>query len=59
MMLMVQIIHLNNTFQTLYEQVDYANITTSELYDNFRPPKTRTFNQMKNIEFHDRSTSQV
>ena len=25
----------------------------SELYDNFRPPKTPTFDQMKNIEFYE------
>jgi hypothetical protein len=25
-------------------------MTTSELYDNFKPPKTPTYNQMKNIE---------
>jgi hypothetical protein len=43
--------HLNNIIQTLSEQVDYTNMTTSELYDNFRPPKTLAYDQMINIEF--------
>jgi len=50
MLLMGQILHLNSSFQTLYEQVEFADMTTSELYDNFKPPKTPTYNQMKNIE---------
>jgi hypothetical protein len=53
MKLQTQIINLNTSFKTLYEQVDYANITTSELYDNFLPPKTPTYNQMKHIEFYE------
>ena len=53
MLLQSQIMNLLNSFKNLYEQVDYANITTSQLYDNFRPPKTPTFNQMKNIEFFE------
>ena len=53
MRLQSQIIHLIDSFRTLAEQTDYADITTSELYDNFRPPKTPTFNQMKNIEFYE------
>ena len=48
-----QIINLLNSFQQLSEHTDYADITTSELYDNFRPPKTPTYDQMKNIEFYE------
>ena len=53
MKLQSQIINLLNSFRLLSEHADYANITTSELYDNFRPPKTPTYNQMKNIEFYE------
>ena len=42
-----------NSFQQLSEHTDYADITTSELYDNFRPPKTPTYDQMKNIKFYE------
>jgi|GEM_PF-2955950 len=52
MILQSQILHLLNSFKTLYEQVDYANISTSELF-TFKPSKTQTFNQMKNIEFEE------
>jgi hypothetical protein len=49
-----QIINLLKSFQELSEHADYANVTTSELYDNFRPPKTPTYNQMKNIGFYEK-----
>lgn len=54
MRLQSQIINLLKSFQQSSEHADYANVTTSELYDNFRPPKTPTYNQMKNIGFYEK-----
>ncbi len=52
MLLIGQIIHLNSSFKTLYDEVEYTDITTSELH-TFRPSITTTYNQMKNIEIFE------